>query len=81
MKIFDINHLPRHGRFDIFAQRDSAQDVDATRAAHVRGTFVVKTCDGERLCKDAYVMVDSAGHPYPVERTTFEAAYKKIPIL
>jgi len=81
MKLFDINHLPRHGAFDMYAQRNSAEDAPETWAVHVRGAFVVKTCADERICEDAYVLVDPDGHPYPVERNLFEATYKKIPIL
>jgi hypothetical protein len=46
-----------------------------TRAARIRGPFVVETSEGELRCKDGWLCIDARGYPYPVAADEFQLIY------
>ena len=48
-----------------------------TQATRIEGPFEVETTEGELVCQDGYLAVDSRGYPYPIDKEEFEAIYEK----
>lgn len=47
-----------------------------TPALRIEGPFAVETSEGTMQCPDGWLAIDSAGNPYPIEKSVFEATYE-----
>ena len=46
-----------------------------TRAVRMNGRFIVKTREGELVCENGWLALDTNGDPYPIADDVFQKTY------